>query len=100
MKIGKLEFYQGFLEIIWKSGEESKISYRNLRLICPCAVCIDEFTGKKLIDESLIPTDIVPLESCYIGNYAIKIKWSDNHDTGIYSFKSLYEYLKKTPIKS
>ena len=77
------------LYILWKDGTESHISFFKLRDFCPCASCIDEITGEKTLDTNSIPKDIHPLSSEYVGNYALRIQWSDKHDTGIYHFKML-----------
>ncbi len=94
-KVKEISFEQNAMKIIWQNGEISKLLFRFLRLHCPCASCVDELTGEKILDEKKISSDIIPLESHYIGNYALKIKWSDNHDTGIYSFKNLYQLCKQ-----
>ena len=91
-RVKSISFDKEFLEIVWVDNKKSQYNYRFLRLNCPCASCVDELSGQRLIEDSQIAPDIKPIESQYIGNYAIKIKWSDNHYTGIYSFRSLYNY--------
>ena len=77
------------LLISWEDGHRSL--YRNdyLRLHCPCAGCRDEWTGKRLITLDKIPANINPLAMSPVGNYAIRLKWSDGHETGIYGFEFL-----------
>ena len=75
--------------ILWQDGKESYISFFALRDSCPCATCIDEFSGVKKLDPKTIPNDIRPLRSEYVGNYALRIYWSDSHDTGIFHYKML-----------
>lgn len=60
---------------------------RTLRQNCGCAKCVDEFTGKLLLDTSKIDKDLVPLSMNPVGNYALGINWSDGHS-------SLYPYEK------
>ena len=79
------------LSIVWSDGEESVFKVFDLRLACPCAGCVDEITGAKLLDPNRIPSDVKPVKVFGVGNYAIQIKWSDGHDTGIYSFERLRE---------
>ena len=43
------------LEITWKPGHVGYYPYRNLRLACPCAGCVDEMTNKRIIDPATIP---------------------------------------------
>ncbi len=76
------------LRIRWQDGEVT-IPPRVLRNFCPCAECVEEGTGRKLLDESTIPEDIRPLELTAVGNYALQIRWSDGHATGIYSWENL-----------
>ena len=83
----------GDAEIIfhWPEGGSSKVSHRELRLSCQCALCVNELTGEKLIREERIPADIKPKEIFPLGNYAIGINWSDGHASGIYPYKSIRE---------
>ena len=50
---------------------------------------MDELTGRKTLDPKTIPADIHIQKCEYVGNYAIRIDWSDRHNTGIYSFRFL-----------
>ena len=54
------------LKIIWKDGGESEISYYKLRCDCPCATCIDEFSGEKILDESQVQLNIYPIKQVFI----------------------------------
>ena len=78
--------------ILWRDGYESRISFFNLRDSCPCASCVDEFSGEKTLDSKSNPKDIAPLKSEYVGNYAIRIYWNDNHESGIFHFKMLRNF--------
>ena len=77
------------LYILWKDGHESRYPFFMLRDSCPCASCIDEMTGEKTLKTTEIPSNIRIRQSEYIGNYALRINWSDGHNTGLYSFKYL-----------
>lgn len=77
------------LAITWNDGHESSYAVRELRLECPCASCVDEWTRKKTLRADLVPLDIRPREIRPVGRYAIMIHWSDGHNTGIYSFELL-----------
>jgi rhodanese-related sulfurtransferase/DUF971 family protein len=77
--------------IKWADGHESVYLARDLRLHCPCAGCVEEMTGRKMIDEMSVAADVHPLGIEIVGRYAIQIRWSDGHDTGIYRFELLRE---------
>lgn len=74
------------LTITWTSGRVQQIPVRELRLKCPCASCIDEFTGQPLLDPQTVPQDILPVFIKSVGRYAFTVEWSDGHHTGIFSF--------------
>jgi DUF971 family protein len=77
------------LGITFKDGHQSRLPVRLLRLKCPCAKCIDEMTGEVLIKEGQVPADVRPIKIEPVGRYALRFRWSDGHDTGIYTFESL-----------
>ncbi|MEE9279514.1 MAG: DUF971 domain-containing protein [Myxococcota bacterium] len=79
------------LRIAWKGGHESLYDVRQLRLACRCAHCVEEGTGRPLLDERAVPADVKPVEISPVGRYAIQFAWSDGHDSGIYSFEYLRE---------
>ena len=80
---------KGELVIFWSGCPRVAIPAVQLRDQCPCASCIDEGTGRKILDPSKIPADIRPLQVTGVGHYALKIQWSDGHDTGIYTWETL-----------
>ena len=77
------------LAIRWADDHESVYAVRALRLACPCASCIDEWTGEERLDEARVPPDVRPVSIHPVGRYAIQIEWSDGHSTGIYTFERL-----------
>jgi DUF971 family protein len=79
------------LRIRWKDGAVSDYQPRYLRLSCPCAGCVDEMTGRPLVDPGRIPMDVHPLSVEYVGEYALRFDWSDGHRTGIYPWDYLRE---------
>ena len=74
------------LKIIWGDDSESIFIARALRLSCQCAQCVEEMTGRKLLDPSTVPLDIKPDKIKLVGRYAIQIWWSDGHSSGIFPF--------------
>ena len=81
----------GELRILWPGGPEVTIPAVRLRDLCPCAGCVEEGTGRKMLDPATIPADIRPVDVQAVGNYAIQIHWSDGHSTGIYTWQVLRE---------
>ena len=78
-------FPNGEIGIVWKDGHESFYGARELRCRCPCAACVDEMTGRKVLDEASVPVDLRARMHQGVGNYGVQFVWSDGHATGIYS---------------
>ena len=79
----------GIFEIAWPDGLKGRLPFKLVRYECPCAQCIDEITGVRVLRPESIADDIRPMELGYSGNYALKIVWSDNHSSGIYTWDRL-----------
>lgn len=77
------------LRIVWKDGVESEYEPRYLRLLCPCAGCVDEMTGVRTLRPETVDLGIYPQAIHYVGRYALQMVWSDGHDTGYYTFEQL-----------
>ena len=78
------------LAIEWTAGAPEKLyPARALRLACPCAACVEEMSGRALLDPGTIPADIRPQSVSLVGAYGLKVIWSDGHATGIYTFEHL-----------
>ncbi len=82
------------IKIDWKDGVRSEYDLAYLRDHCPCATCSGAHgrSAGQPASQSPFPMykpalKIVAVEP--VGNYAIKIRWSDGHDSGIYSFEHL-----------
>ena len=77
------------LSVLWEDGRQGHFDVRDLRLACPCALCVEEMSGRALLDPSKVRPDVAPVTLTSVGSYGIAIKWSDGHSTGIYSFQNL-----------
>ena len=90
------------LEIDWADGHQCVYTLPYLRSMCPCAQCrtvregqsphnLQSPTRKPLL--TILPGNfsekLTVLDAQLVGNYALKIEWSDGHDSGIYSFDYL-----------
>ena len=79
------------LVVTWNDGVKSEYDVRDLRLHCPCASCVNEWTGEKTLDPAMIAKDVRPQRILSVGRYAMGVHWSDGHSTGIYA----YDYLRR-----
>jgi len=77
------------LTITWSDDAETKYRAAELRRACPCAQCIDEWTGKKMLRDESISDDIHFAHISIVGRYALNFHFSDKHETGIYTFAML-----------
>ena len=75
--------------IRWADGHVSEFPARYLRGRCPCAQCVSETSGKRMVFEEQIDPGIAIGAARTVGNYALQFDWSDGHTTGIYSFEFL-----------
>lgn len=81
-----------YLHVKWDDESQTEIQLAHLRRFCPCAKCTSQVEAhphdyiKVYTHEQLIINSIN-----MVGNYAVAIKWADNHSSGIYEFG----YLKK-----
>lgn len=79
----------GMISVRWNDNHVSNFPHRTLRLKCPCAVCIDEWSGAARLDPKTVAEDVHATECNRVGRYALQFIWSDNHRTGIYPFDKL-----------
>jgi ATP-binding protein involved in chromosome partitioning len=79
------------LRIQWGDGQVSEFRPLDLRLLCPCAGCVDEITGVRTLRPEAVNASVYPTAIHYVGRYALQFMWSDGHSTGIYTF----EYLRQ-----
>ena len=77
------------ISIKWSDDAETRYTAFELRRSCPCAGCVNEWTGEKMLDVADIPKDISFKHTSIVGRYALNFHFSDGHDTGIFSFALL-----------
>ena len=80
------------IHVTWSDGHRSVFPNKVLRERCPCAGCVHELTGQRLLDPRSVRPDIRAEEIALVGRYAIRVRWSDGHATGIYTFRKLREW--------
>jgi DUF971 family protein len=81
----------GTLRLRWDDGKESRFAPKFLRGHCPCAECVEEWSGRRVVGESQVPDEVKPRGMHEVGRYAMQIDWSDGHSTGIYSWDYLWK---------
>ena len=72
-------------------GKESRFPAKWLRARCPCAGCVDEWSGQRTVSEAQVKPDVRAQNLEPVGRYAVRIDWSDGHNSGIYSWEYLLE---------
>lgn len=77
------------LGIIWNDKHQSLYTVRKLRMECRCANCVDEWSREKILKEENVPAEVKPIKIESVGRYALRIDWTDGHNTGIYPFDAL-----------
>jgi len=75
----------GSLSLIYSETRECKFTCEFLRVFSPSAEVVGHGLGQRVNPIGKKNVKIVEVEP--VGNYAIKIVFSDGHDTGIYSWK-------------
>ena len=80
------------IKIDWKDGHHSDYGLMYLRDKCPCATCSGAHGTPPRQPEADNPFQMFKpalkmLGVEPVGNYAIRINWSDGHNTGIYSYE-------------
>lgn len=86
----------GRLRVVWSDGSPMTYSIRTLRDNCPCATCREKHSVPPAPAAELLrvlsPAEVRPLDISSmrpVGNYAYSIQYSDEHDSGIYTFELL-----------
>ncbi len=77
------------ISITWTNGQTCVYPYRYLRLQCGCAACVEEMTGRALLNVATVPEDVIIVDYIEVGRYALQFLWTDGHSTGIYPFRML-----------
>ena len=75
------------LRILWEDGHQADYANRYLRDRCPCAECRDK--PRRTLPVLGQEDDVYPVQIATVGRYAVSLQWSDGHDAGIYSYRTL-----------
>jgi DUF971 family protein len=90
-----IEEDESTVSIKWSDDSTTAFTASELRRDCPCASCVNEWTGEKMLDNRNIPDDLTFTSTSIVGRYALNFHFSDGHDSGIFSFKYLYDLGKR-----
>lgn len=88
---------QKVLELGWSDGVTTKVTARTLRQYCPCAECVEEWSGVRTYDVETIPQEMKAVEVHPVGNYALAFTFGDLHRTGIFQWTYLRELAQAHP---
>jgi DUF971 family protein len=88
----KLHQASRLLEIHFDNQTECQLSCEFLRVYSPSAEVRGHGAGQEVLQLGKEDVNITAIEP--IGNYAVKLVFTDGHDTGLYSWDYLY-YLAK-----
>lgn len=75
----------------WEPGGARLASGRELRLACPCAHCVHEISGRRMLEPSAVPEIVAVRDMQPTGRYGYRILFDDGHDSGIYPLELLAE---------
>jgi DUF971 family protein len=73
--------------ITWGDGHSCRYEHRLLRGYCPCAGCQGHDGPIRYLERSERQLELDDILA--VGNYALQLRWFDDHDSGIYSFRYL-----------
>ena len=76
------------VRVLWPDREDV-LPFVLLRAECQCAHCVNEWTGERILDPATIPADISIERMELVGNYAVRVYWSDGHQSGLYTWERL-----------
>ena len=76
------------LEVTFDNGKKFSLPAEYLRVESPSAEVQGHGPGQKQLVHGRAEVGIIAVEP--VGNYAVRIKFDDLHDTGIYSWDYLY----------
>lgn len=84
------------LEIAFNDGSHFKLSAEYLRVYSPSAEVQGHGPGQEVLQLGKQDVNINKIEQ--VGHYAIQLYFDDNHDTGIFSWETLYRLGKEYDV--
>lgn len=77
------------LKLVYPGGESFTLSCEYLRVFSPSAEVRGHGPGQEVLQVGKRGVNIVSIEP--VGHYAVRLVFSDGHDSGLYSWDYLYE---------
>ena len=84
------------LEIAFADGKTFQLPAEFLRVYSPSAEVRGHGPGQEVLQVGKKNVQITAVEP--VGHYAIQLRFSDGHDTGIYSWDLLYDYGEREQV--
>ncbi len=84
------------VRVTWGDDRVCHFQAAELRRACPCAQCVNEWTGQRVLKPETISEELQIADLSLVGRYALNFRWSDGHETGIYSFRYLRELCERS----
>ncbi|MCE5319387.1 MAG: DUF971 domain-containing protein [Parachlamydia sp.] len=73
--------------IQWGDGQATEHRLSDLQRQCPCAACVDEKTGRRMV--TAVKDDVKAASVRNVGRYALSIQFTDGCSNGIFSYDIL-----------
>ena len=84
----KLHQKSRLMELTFADGRRFELPYELLRVYSPSAEVRGHGPGQEVLQTGKKDVEIKAVEP--VGNYAVRLVFSDGHDTGLYSWDYLY----------
>lgn len=75
--------------IEWMDGAVNHYHLSDLQNKCPCANCVDEKSGHRILEPKGLNPDLRALNIENVGRYALRIQFSTGCSHGIFGFDML-----------
>ena len=85
------------LELEYAGGERYSLSCEFLRVYSPSAEVLGHGSGQEVLQTGKIKVAITAIKP--VGNYALQLVFDDDHDSGLYSWRYLYELCQEQDAK-
>ena len=93
----KLRRKSRLLEVAFESGERFELPFEYLRVYSPSAEVKGHGPGQEVLQFGKENVEIKAVEP--VGLYAVRLIFDDGHDTGLYTWKYLFELGNEQPAK-